>query len=195
MSRRTQTIEPAYFEGLYGADPDPWRFATSAYERGKYAATLAALPPRRFAAGLEVGCSIGILTAQLAARCDSLLALDVAEAALAQARARCPGVRFEQRAVPGGWPPGQYDLIVFSEVLYYLDEAANRETARRAAAALRPGGTVLLVHWLGETDYPATGDEAAEWFIAASGLRPDLQAREPEYRIDRLEGAAAGPPG
>ena len=39
-----RSLEPAYFEALYAADPDPWRFATSAYEREKYTATLAALP-------------------------------------------------------------------------------------------------------------------------------------------------------
>ena len=99
MSRRTESIEPAYFDALYAADPDPWRFASSDYEREKYAATLDALPPRRFAAALEVGCSIGVLTRQLAARCDTLLALDVAEAALAQARARCP-----RGAVPSAGP-------------------------------------------------------------------------------------------
>ncbi len=194
MSRRTQSIEPDYFEALYAADPDPWRFATSDYERDKYAATLAALPPRQFAAGLEVGCSIGILTRQLAARCAALLSLDVAEAALARARERCPGVAFERRAVPGEWPPGRFDLIVLSEVLYYLDEADIRKTVAHATTALEPGGCILAVHYLGETDYPSTGDQAAEWLIDASGLSPAFQVRGPGYRIDRLDrpGASGG---
>ena len=192
MTRRTETIRPDYFESLYTADPDPWRFATSDYERGKYAATLAALPARRFPSGLEVGCSIGILTQQLALRCDSLLALDVAESALVQARARCPDVRFERRGVPDEWPPGRFDLVMFSEVLYYLDSAAIRETAMRALKALQPGGCILMVHYLGGTDYPRTGDEAAEEFTVASGLSPALQVREPLYRIDRLDQAATG---
>ena len=192
MTRRTETIRPDYFDGLYAADPDPWRFASSEYERGKYAATLAALPPRRFATALEIGCSIGVLTSQLAARCDDLLALDVAEAALAQARARCPqdrypGVRFERRAVPDAWPDGRFDLMVFSEVLYYLDAAGIRVVAAQAMAALNPGGCILLVHYLGGTDYPSTGDEAATGFIAASGLSPAFAVREPMYRIDRLD--------
>ena len=198
MTRRIASIDPGYFDALYGADPDPWRFASSDYERAKYAATMAALPPRRFAAGLEVGCSIGVLTSQIAQRCDTLLALDVAEAALAQARARCApahhtGLRFERRAVPGDWPDGRFDLIMFSEVLYYLDASDLRETARLAVATLQPGGCMLLVHYLGETDYPATGDEAAEGFVAACGLSPALQVREPEYRIDRLERSASQP--
>ena len=66
--------DPAHFDRLYGADPDPWKFATSDYERDKYAATLAALPDRRFTRCYEVGCSIGVLTRQLAPRCDAILA-------------------------------------------------------------------------------------------------------------------------
>ncbi len=194
MTRRTETIAPGYFEALYAGDPDPWRFATSNYEREKYAATIAALPPRRFHNGLEVGCSIGILTRQLAQRCDALLALDVAQAALAQARTHCPGVQFERRAVPEDWPPGRFDLIVFSEVLYYLDAAALAATAARAMAAILPGGSLLLVHYLGETDYPLTGDDAAGRFIAAAGLAPALTTREELYRIDRLDVSAAAPP-
>lgn len=185
MTRRTEPIDPAYFEQLYAADPDPWRFATSDYERDKYAATLAAVPGR-CADGLEVGCSIGVLTAQLAARCDRLLALDVAEAAMAQARQRCPGVRFERRRIPDEWPHGRFDLIVLSEVLYYLDRPGIERAAALARGSLQPGGCILLVHYLGGTDYPSTGDEAATWFIAASGLTPDRQERAEMYRIDRL---------
>lgn len=187
MTRRTETIGSGYFDALYAGDPDPWRFATSEYEAGKYAATRAALPPRQFGTALEVGCSIGVLTRQLATHCADLLALDVAEAALTQARARCPGVRFERRAVPDAWPDGQFDLIVFSEVLYYLDTTGVQTTAAKAMGALNPGGSILLVHYLGGTDYPSTGDEAATVFIAACGLTPAFAAREPLYRIDRLD--------
>ncbi len=97
--------------------------------------------------------------------------------------------------MPGEWPPGQFDLIVFSEVLYYLDADALRVTAGHAVQALDPGGCVLLVHYLGGTDYPCTGDEAADGFIAESGLSPAFQAREPLYRIDRLDRPAATRPG
>ncbi|MGL6044624.1 MAG: SAM-dependent methyltransferase, partial [Sandaracinobacteroides sp.] len=63
------SLPPAYFDALYRDDPDPWRFATSGYEAGKYAATMDALPRGRYGSALEVGCSIGVLTAELARRC------------------------------------------------------------------------------------------------------------------------------
>lgn len=186
------SMSPDWFEALYASDPDPWRFATSPYEAAKYDDTLASLGERRFAAAFEVGCSIGVLTRRLAARCDRLLAVDVAEAALAQARAACrdwPNVTLARMRVPEEWPRSRFDLILFSEVLYYLAPADIDRTAALALAALDPGGTVLLVHWTGPTNYPCSGDEVATRFIAACAgrLRPVTQARRAEYRLDRLD--------
>lgn len=181
--------DPAYFEQLYTRDPDPWRFATSDYERDKYAATLAAVPGR-YERCFEVGCSIGVLTRQLASRCDALLGVDVAETALVQARDRCAGlphVTFQRMAVPGEWPDGTFDLILFSEVLYYLGLPGLHEAAHRTARCLQPGGTVVLVNWHGNTDGACTGDEAAKLFMAATpSLRPTLQQRAEQYRLDVL---------
>jgi predicted TPR repeat methyltransferase len=183
------SVPPAYFENLYATDADPWRFATSNYERAKYGATLAALPQPRFTAALEIGCSIGVLTQRLAPRCDFLLAIDVAEAALTQARARCAGlphITFRRRQIPQDWPEGRFDLILFSEVLYYLSPADLDEAAAKTRASLAPNGAALLVHYTGPTDYPLTGDAAAERLIAATGLRVSLRRREAQYRLDLL---------
>jgi hypothetical protein len=40
MSEPRQTLRPEYFDALYSADPDPWKFAASPYERAKYRLTL-----------------------------------------------------------------------------------------------------------------------------------------------------------
>ena len=192
MSRRVHSLENTYFETLYGEDADPWRFATSPYEAEKYAATLSALPERHFPEALEVGCSIGIFSRALAARCDHLLSLDVAEAALEQARQNCPlpNVTFLRRRVPEWWPAEKFDLIVLSEVLYYLDAGDVALVAAHVRATLKPDGVVTLVHYLGETDYPLTGDEAAEHFIATAGLHLCNQTRTSQYRLDVLENRA-----
>jgi len=192
MTEWPESMKPAWFEALYASDPDPWRFATSDYEAAKYDDTLVALGERRFASAFEVGCSIGVLTARLALRCDRLLAVDVADAALARARVACadlPWVSFARMQVPQDWPEGAFDLILFSEVLYYLGPADIERTAALSVAALAPGGAVLLVHWTGPTNYPVSGDEAAERFAAACAgrLRSVMQARRAQYRLDRLE--------
>jgi predicted TPR repeat methyltransferase len=192
MNRQNASIPDAYFEALYHGGRDPWQFATSEYEREKYAATLAAIGSARFMRAWEVGCSIGVFTHALAEHCDSLLAVDVADSALAQARVRCadrPQVCFQRMRIPYEWPAGRFDLIVFSEVLYYLVPADIREAALRSTLSLSPRGRIVLVHWTGETDYPCTGDQAAELFREASGARLKTlrQERTDAYRLDVLQ--------
>ena len=196
MSRYTQSIPPDYFDALYSADPDPWRFETSEYEKAKYGATLAALPRERYASALEVGCSIGVLTTKLARRCDALLATDVVASALSLARRACavqPHVRFALMRAPAEWPEERFDLIVLSEVAYYLDSTDLGLLASRVAETLLPSGDVALVHWLGKTHYPLTGDEAAEGFIAAIAgfASPLCQQRTTDYRLDILNAPPA----
>ncbi|NKE48006.1 methyltransferase domain-containing protein [Roseomonas frigidaquae] len=185
------SLPPDYFEALYQADPDPWRFAESDYERDKYAATLAALPRPRYASAFEAGCSIGVLTAALAPRCGALLAVDAAAAPLHTARARCaalPQVSLRQAVLPADWPEATFDLMLFSEVLYYLDQDDLARLALRVAESLAPEADILLVHWTGETDYPLTGDAAAEAFCTALSHRADVtwRSRADRYRLDLL---------
>ncbi len=196
MTRRTETIPPGYFEGMYRDDVDPWRFATSVYERGKYAATMASLPRERYASALEIGCSIGVLTHELAGRCDALLAIDPVAVALDAARERnrhSPHVTFRQGAVPADYPSGSFDLILLSEVAYYLAGPDLERLVDQVGASLRDGGNVVLVHWLGETDYPLTGDEAVELFCgrAATFAEPVTRTRNGEYRLDVLQARSA----
>ncbi len=196
MSRHTQTLPGDYFAGMYASDPDPWRFATSPYERGKYAATLAALPRARYRAAFEPACAIGVFTRALSERCDRLLATDLVPAAVEAARERCagrPSVEVRQGAVPADWPEGRFDLIVLSEFLYFLASADLVALVRHVGGAIEPGGDVVLVHWLGVTDYPLSGDEAAETFIREAAPFAGVlhQARTDAYRIDVLRAGHA----
>jgi SAM-dependent methyltransferase len=114
-----------------------------------------------YADAVEVGCTQGELSAALAQRCDRLTAWDVSAAAVEQTRQRTaglPGVRVEQRGIPVD-PLPPCDLVVLSEVLYYLDPGDLRAAVATVRAAVRPGGTVLAVHWRHPVaDYPQTGD-------------------------------------
>ena len=189
------TLPPEYFDQVYQANRDPWDFETSPYERNKYAATLAALPREYYAAAFEIGCSLGVLTAQLAPRCGNLLAVDVSEAALTQARTRCanlPQVEMRLMRVPAEFPTQQFDLILLSEVGYYWSAADLARAGTQLLNGLRPGGQLLLVHWTPPVhDYPLTGDDVHEFFLAqtteAGPLRYLTGQRHPTYRLDLLE--------
>ena len=192
------SLTPDYFDGVYRANPDPWNFASSPYEASKYAATLAALPRQSYPSAFEAGCSIGVLTAQLAGRCGRLLSVDLSEPALQAARERCAAldnVRFERRMLPGEFPEGPFDLTLVSEVGYYLAMSDLLTLRELAVNRLAPGGHLLLVHWTPLVhDYPLTGDEVHEAFLewAQPGrgpLRHLSGRREEKYRLDLFERA------
>ncbi|MGE0370746.1 MAG: SAM-dependent methyltransferase [Gammaproteobacteria bacterium] len=183
--------DAGHFDRLYQSNPDPWGFRTSAYEQAKYAATLSALGDGKFRSGLEVGCSIGVLTRLLAPRCEQMMGIDIVEAPLREARAWCadmPHVRFERMQVPGTWPAGRFDLIVLSEVLYFLSSDDIGRCADRVRSCLLPRASVVLVNWLGQTDDPTPGMAAAEQFIRATdgALVPALRTWDEGYRLDLL---------
>lgn len=144
------TVRPEHFESLYTADNDPWNFATSWYERRKYALTMASLPKEHYASALEVGCSIGAMTTLLAPRCDVVLAVDCAPTAVAAARQVLDGianVTVEVAQLPADLPDLTFDLIVASEVLYYFTGKDLEQLLDGLISRLRPGGDVVLAHW------------------------------------------------
>jgi SAM-dependent methyltransferase len=182
------TLGAGYFRDLYAASADPFGLAERWYEARKYAMSLALLPRERYRAAFEPGCSIGVLTARLAARCDDLLAWDAVAAAATSARARTaglPGVRVERRAIPGDWPSGSFDLVVFSELLYYFDDADLDQVLRLGVGALRPGGHLLAVHWRHPApDHPRTGDEVHRRLAADDGLARLAHYRDPDFTAE-----------
>ncbi len=195
-----QSLLPDYFDRLYSTHDDPWNFETSEYEANKYAATLAALPLPQYRAAFEIGCSIGVLTAQLAERCDSLLSVDVSKKAMDRAIQRCqslPQVRFQLMRVPEEYPTDSFDLTLLSEVGYYWSWDELKQAQRLIVDHLKPGGHLLLVHWtLYARDYPLSGDEVHDSFLELAGantestpqqLRHLWGRRHEEYRLDLFE--------
>ena len=168
-----------YFDRMYADAYDPWQLATRWYEQRKYAITMALLPRRRYRHAFEPGCSIGTLTARLVARCDHVTATDVADAAVrsADARLRDDGFRgrvtLARSSLDHVWPPGPFDLLVLSEIAYYLDAEALARVLRRECPRLRPGATVVAAHWRHKVaDYPLTGDAAHAIIARTPGLIP-----------------------
>ena len=186
-----ESLRPSYFRQIYARKGDPWSFATSEYERGKYETTIAALPREKYKSGLEVGCSIGVLTRLLAAHCASMLALDVSERALEQARERCQDlehVQIQRIRVPQEMPEGLFDLIVISEVAYYWTPGDLGKAADRLADRQLPGGHLVLVHLTEKVpDYPQTGDEVHDYWLSRPEWKQVSGERRERYRIDILE--------
>ncbi len=196
------------FEELHRGDADPWRTASSWYEARRRALALACLPRERVGSVLEVGCSVGELTAALSERADHVVGVDVSEAALTVAARRCAGrsVRFERLRVPGQWPEGSYDVVVLSEIGYFLSGRELAETLWKACASLTDDGALLLVHWRHEVEgwpldgadvHGAAGRVAAEHDLTLATRVVDddvlLDLYRPKRRRSLAEEELAGP--
>ncbi|WP_418276585.1 PIG-L family deacetylase [Isoptericola jiangsuensis] len=177
-----------FFDRFYAGRHDPWGFESRWYEARKRAVLLAALPRERFRRGLELGCSTGVLTEALAARCERLTGVDVADAPLAAARERLGDeVDLLRLDAPREWPDGTFDLVVLSEVLYYLDDADLDRTLTRVIGSLTPDGVVVACHWRHDVpEYPRGGDDVHRVLRARPGLAVQVRHEEEDFLLDVL---------
>lgn len=189
-----------YFETVFASDEDPWRYTTD-FEQTKYEQTLSLLGERRFRRTLELACAEGRFTRALAAVTDRLVATDIAQVALDRAAAACNELtNVELRLLDFATDalPGQFDLIVCSEALYYLrDRAALRRFAKRIVDALESGALFLTAHstvladdasstgldW----DVPFGARTINETVEKTPGIRKIHELRTPYYRIALFE--------
>ncbi|MEH3156662.1 MAG: class I SAM-dependent methyltransferase, partial [Gordonia paraffinivorans] len=118
--------DPAYFDAMYAAGDDPWGFDHLWYEQRKRDLTVALLPSRRYEHVLEVGSSTGVLSAALLDRCARLTCVELHPRAVDVARRRLAAAGDRVRVEVGDirrWRSTEpHDLVVVSEVLYYLDD-------------------------------------------------------------------------
>lgn len=177
-----------HLAGLYAASPDPWGHLSRPYERAKYHETLRAVGPGPFEEAVEVGCGNGALSDLLAPRCRRLRALDAVPGALALARARLarhPQVEVARAVAPQGLPDAAPDLVLLSEVLYFLRPEEVDALAAWIARRARPGARVVAVNWAGPTGEPLSGLAAADRLRAALPW-PGLRRTREGYAIDVL---------
>jgi SAM-dependent methyltransferase len=183
-------VSQAAFEAKYRESGDPWNFNASRYERDRYELTLRTLMRARYRRAFEPACSIGVLTAGLAERCEEVQAIDIAPSAVAMALARCanfPGVRISCADLAAHCPEGPFDLIVFSELGYYFEKEQLVRIAARLSATLEAGGELIAVHWLGTSeDHLLHGDQVHA--ILKDTLTDTCAwikgARHPGFRLD-----------
>jgi 2-polyprenyl-3-methyl-5-hydroxy-6-metoxy-1,4-benzoquinol methylase len=159
---------------------------------------------------LEVGCGHGLFSGYLARRSPRLqvhgVDIDADKIAVAAASAPLAGGRLDFAVGDSGSvPDGPWDAVVLVDVLYLLDEAAQRALLKSCAAVLAPGGVLVVkdmatrprwkARWnamqealsvrvlkitAGSPEFVFTDpDERARWLVAA-GLR-DVRER----RLDR----------
>ncbi|MBR0903921.1 trifunctional glycosyltransferase/class I SAM-dependent methyltransferase/polysaccharide deacetylase [Bradyrhizobium liaoningense] len=187
-----------FWEGLFEQE-DPWNYG-SLYEQEKYSWQLELLPDQPVDHALELACAEGHFTRQLAPRVKRLQAADISTKALDRARGRCNGhqnVEFSQLDLSADPLPQDIDLIVCSEVLYYLDDEAELQSvAKRLVQSLRPGGYLVVGHAfvlkdnMSRTGFDWESPYGAETITriiqGVPGLALERSIETELYRIDRF---------
>lgn len=144
------------FDAMFGMSDDPWDYALMPYEHRKQAQLVATIPS---GAGviLEMGCADGHNVASLAALHpgSTVIGVDISGAAVTKAARRTSGhsnalvVQADARSAAVALDEfrGQVDVLVLSEVLYYLGTSVQVQQALMPLRALlSPGASVVLVH-------------------------------------------------
>jgi len=181
-------VGPAHFDAMFRDSDDPWQFRTRWYEARKRSLTLACLPSRRFESAYEPGCANGELSAELALRCERLLVTDGSARAVDLARDRLAAmshVEVRQAWLPAAWPEESFDLIVISELGYFLAPDALDALAAKALQSLRSGGCVLACHWRRAiAGCTLDGDAVHQRLERQLGLHRLTQVQEADFRLD-----------
>jgi SAM-dependent methyltransferase len=184
------TAQDDHFEALYAASPDPWNVRNAWYEQRKRAVVLAALPNQHYDYAFEPGCGNGEMTLALAPRCTRILACDGSASAIAAARERVPareGVAIEQRNLPQDWPAGAaiFDLIVISELAYYLPPDAWSAMVACIVRSLAPGGVLMMCHARRDFDDRLASTDAVHGAIhALPEMTPAVHHLETDFLLD-----------
>ena len=174
---------------MYRESEDPWNFATDAYEANRYDTIMRLIGERTFRRVFEPGCSIGILTQRLAHIATRIEAMDISPTAVERAGVRVAchqNVAVTLGSLPANIPDGCFDLIVLSEVGYYMDELTLRGLMDQLVRRLERHGELLAAHWLGVSpDHELSGDRVHEIIGNVSGLVLENSARYEGFRIDK----------
>ncbi|MCF4998570.1 methyltransferase domain-containing protein [Pseudomonas syringae] len=144
------SVDDQYFQGLFASNDDPWSFRHRWYEQRKRAITLASLPRPHYRSVYEPGCANGELSAALAERCDRLLCSDTVATAVKLASTRLSlfdHTQVRHGRLPADWPEEKFDLIVFSEIGYYLDAEDLSAVIGHMNDSLTADGQLLACHW------------------------------------------------
>jgi LmbE family N-acetylglucosaminyl deacetylase/SAM-dependent methyltransferase len=184
-------VSADHFNSMFTASADPWHYDSEPYERDRFRRTIAALGDRRYGSAIELGCANGALTELLAPLCDRLCAADASEVALYAARSRLAGVANVSAVhlvMPDDLPAGPFDLIVASDMLYYLGLQGVIALMAGVERAAGPDCRLLLASYLGDTATRLTGEMAAEAAIAMLPTWRVIRAQRTErLRLEVLE--------
>lgn len=177
-----------YFEDLYRHTSDPWGYDAHWYEARKRQICLALLTKPRYPKVLEVGCSNGHLSFHLAQRAEELVCIDVSECAVRLASERLKEfehVIVENRKIPEDYSIQKFDLILISEMAYYLSKDELHQFIEKLKHSLNDDGEILCCHWRHEIqDFELNAEQVHQTFQQHFSFHHYLSLNDPDFMID-----------
>ena len=201
-----------YFDTLYHDNSDPWHYQTRWYEKRKRDMCLAVLPQAKYATAIELGCGNGVFSELLAPRCHALLSIDGHHQAVQLAQQRVsnfPHVKVILGVIPDALSTlnnttlcddslsddslsndlpankSAFDLIVISEILYYLSPTDIDTVIVWIKQHIAAGGTLLCCHWRYAIDgFAMTGETVHERLQHAFNADETLKLTHQSQIID-----------
>ena len=151
------------FESLYRADRDPWKIGDADSDR--YNRYFNLIAPHVRGTVLDIGCGTGAFLARCteAAR---LVGVEISATAIEAGRTRWPHMEFVRGSAGSLSELAELDslrcdLIVCSDVIYYLSNSEKTRLLEWMAAHLAPRGAVFLAAWCPGGNY-LTADELTD---------------------------------
>jgi cyclopropane fatty-acyl-phospholipid synthase-like methyltransferase len=177
-----------YFEALYHHNNDPWGYDHHWYEARKRQICLALLTQQHYSSVLEIGCSNGHLSVHLAQRAGQLLCLDLSAHAVHWASQRLQDlghVNVQQQKIPENFPQQKFDLIVISEVAYYLSRNELHKLINQLKDSLTPQGEILCCHWRHAIqDFELDAFQVHDHLKQSLPFSHYLSLNDPDFMID-----------
>lgn len=177
-----------YFEDLYRHNSDPWGYDSHWYEARKRQICLALLTRPRYPKVLEVGCSNGHLSIHLAQRAEQLWCIDVSESAVQLASERLQEfehVVVENRKIPEDYSIQKFDLILISEMAYYLSANELHQFIEKLKHSLNDDGEILCCHWRHEIQgFELNAEQVHQAFQQYFPFHHYLSLNDPDFMID-----------
>jgi ubiquinone/menaquinone biosynthesis C-methylase UbiE len=139
------------FDEIYRTEEDPWNIGQAGDARYDLYHELILRHSRSHSRILDVGCGFGAFLARFQGEFEELVGLEVSAEAIEAGRKRFPSINFVQGSAGalGDAILGdeRHDAIVYSDVIYYLDEGARDRSLRSIGELLSDDGIAFVAAW------------------------------------------------
>jgi 2-polyprenyl-3-methyl-5-hydroxy-6-metoxy-1,4-benzoquinol methylase len=155
---------PSRFNRFYWLDGDPFGAKNAKYELSKQDRLLDLISKREKYNALDVGCGNGFFSRRIAEHCEHLHGIDFSSQAIRLAQANCEehlNISLAEQDIRSFQTSSSFDLIICSEVLYYLQGTELDDVVRNLHSISAPGAWLGLV---GRAEAQLVPASLQKWF-------------------------------